>query len=65
MSNATAKWTDAQIDNSLENINLAIGPGRLFAIVGPAGAGKVGIHEYICVVSRQLIENELIKKSKK
>jgi len=41
MSNASAKWTDAQVDNTLENINLTVTPGRLVAIIGPVGAGKV------------------------
>lgn len=41
ISNATAKWTDTQNDNSLENINLIIKPGRLVAIIGHVGAGKV------------------------
>jgi ATP-binding cassette, subfamily C (CFTR/MRP), member 4 len=41
MSNASAKWTNAQIDNTLENINLTVTPGRLVAIIGPVGAGKV------------------------
>lgn len=41
ISNATAKWTDAQIDNSLKNINLNVRPGRLVAVIGPVGSGKV------------------------
>lgn len=41
VNNATAKWTDAQIENSLENINLTVKPGRLVAVIGPVGAGKV------------------------
>lgn len=41
ISNATAKWTDAQTENSLEKINLTVVPGRLVAIIGPVGAGKV------------------------
>lgn len=41
VSNATAKWTSSQSDNSLENINLNVIPGRLVAIIGPVGAGKV------------------------
>lgn len=41
MSNASAKWTDGQIDNTLENINLTVTPGRLVAIIGRVGAGKV------------------------
>lgn len=41
ISNATAKWTDGQNNNSLENINLTVTPGRLVAIIGPVGSGKV------------------------
>lgn len=41
ISNVTAKWTDSQTDNTLENINLTVRPGRLVAIIGPVGAGKV------------------------
>lgn len=41
VSNATAKWSDTQTDNTLENINLTVRPGRLIAIIGPVGAGKV------------------------
>jgi len=41
ISKATAKWTDDQTSNSLENISLAVRPGSLVAIVGTVGAGKV------------------------
>lgn len=41
VSNVTAKWTDSQTDNTLENINLTVRAGRLVAIIGPVGAGKV------------------------
>lgn len=41
VSNATAKWTYNQPDNTLENINLNIEPGRLVAIIGSVGSGKV------------------------
>jgi len=41
ISNASAKWTDIQTCNTLDNINLNIIPGRLVAIIGPVGAGKV------------------------
>lgn len=41
MSNVTAKWTDGQINNSIENINLIVKPEWLLAIIGPVGAGKV------------------------
>lgn len=39
--NASAKWVLNQPDNSLNNINLTVSPGRLVAIIGPVGAGKV------------------------
>lgn len=41
VSNITAKWTDSQTDNTLENINLTVRAGHLVAIIGPVGAGKV------------------------
>jgi len=41
ISNITAKWTDTQTDNTIENINLTVKPGHLIAIIGPVGAGKV------------------------
>jgi len=41
VSNATAKWSDTQTEKTLDNINLTVRPGRLVAIVGPVGAGKV------------------------
>lgn len=46
VSNATAKWTDAQTENCLEDINLTVGSGRLVAIIGPVGAGKVRVERY-------------------
>lgn len=39
--NVTAKWSEYQNSNTLENVNLAIRPGQLVAIIGPVGAGKV------------------------
>lgn len=41
VSNASAKWARDQQENSLNNINLTVKPGRLVAIIGPVGAGKV------------------------
>lgn len=51
VSNATAKWSDNQNDNSLENINFTVKPGQLVAMIGPIGAGKVCVYEY-CIVRR-------------
>jgi len=39
--NASAKWVLNQPDNCLNNINLSVRPGRLVAVIGPVGAGKV------------------------
>lgn len=39
--NVTAKWSEYQNNNTLENVNLTIRPGQLVAIIGPVGAGKV------------------------
>lgn len=41
ISNVSAKWMSDQPENSLSNINLVIRPGRLVAIIGPVGGGKV------------------------
>jgi len=41
ISNAFAKWSDNQSSNTLENINLTVSPGRLVAVIGPVGSGKV------------------------
>lgn len=45
VTNATAKWLDSQTENSLENINLNVIPGRLVGVIGPVGSGKV--HKFI------------------
>jgi len=47
VENATAKWTDNQKSNSLEKINLTIRPGRLLAVIGSVGSGKVKIQNII------------------
>ncbi|XP_001946763.2 multidrug resistance-associated protein 4 [Acyrthosiphon pisum] len=47
ISKATAKWTDNQTRNSLENISLAVRPGSLVAIVGTVGAGKSSLIQAI------------------
>lgn len=50
VNNATAKWTEAQTENSLDNINLTVIPGRLVGVIGPVGSGKVYIHEYFIIL---------------
>lgn len=41
VSKATAKWTNDQLRNTLENIEFTVKPGRLAAVIGRVGAGKV------------------------
>ncbi|XP_060849436.1 ATP-binding cassette sub-family C member 4-like isoform X2 [Rhopalosiphum padi] len=47
VSNVTAKWTESQNDNTLENINLTVKHGHLIAIIGPVGAGKSSLIQAI------------------
>lgn len=44
VTEATAKWDSDQAVNTLENINLAVTPGSLVAVIGSVGAGKVREH---------------------
>ena len=41
MLNASAKWTPNSITDTLFNIKLQVKPGKLCAVIGPVGAGKV------------------------
>jgi len=50
VNNATAKWTEAQTENSLKNINLTVIPGRLVGVIGPVGSGKVYINAYFIIL---------------
>ncbi|XP_012536071.1 multidrug resistance-associated protein 4 isoform X2 [Monomorium pharaonis] len=40
MINITAKWEEGQSENTLENVNLAIEKGKLYAVIGMVGSGK-------------------------
>lgn len=37
----TASWAENAITSTLHNISIQMKPGKLYAIVGPVGAGKV------------------------
>lgn len=39
----TARWTEGQSDNTLEEVNLRVHKGQLIAVVGQVGAGKVSL----------------------
>lgn len=41
MKNITASWTENTIANTLHDINVHMESGKLYAIVGSVGAGKV------------------------
>lgn len=41
IKSGTAKWIGSSNENTLTNINLEVVPGRLVAVIGPVGAGKV------------------------
>ncbi|KAK1124888.1 hypothetical protein K0M31_006238 [Melipona bicolor] len=40
MCNLTAKWEPSQIENTLENVNVEIEKGKMYAIIGMVGTGK-------------------------
>lgn len=41
VSNATARWGAQVSDNTLHHVSLRVVPGKLTAIIGPVGSGKV------------------------
>ncbi|CAH1736107.1 unnamed protein product [Aphis gossypii] len=45
--NTSAKWTEVQNNNTLENINLTVNSGQLVAVIGPIGAGKSSLIQAI------------------
>ncbi|XP_011877742.1 PREDICTED: probable multidrug resistance-associated protein lethal(2)03659 [Vollenhovia emeryi] len=40
MVNVTAKWEERQSENTLENLNLEVEKGKLYAVIGMVGSGK-------------------------
>ncbi|XP_003699290.2 ATP-binding cassette sub-family C member 4 isoform X1 [Megachile rotundata] len=40
MTNFTAKWEPGQSENTLDNLNLEIEKGKIYAVIGMVGAGK-------------------------
>ncbi|XP_039312863.1 multidrug resistance-associated protein 4 isoform X2 [Solenopsis invicta] len=40
MINVTAKWEEKQSENTLDNLNLELEKGKLYAVIGMVGSGK-------------------------
>ncbi|XP_043261450.1 uncharacterized protein LOC122402590 [Colletes gigas] len=40
MRNVSAKWEPGQSENTLENVNLQLEKGKMYAVIGMVGAGK-------------------------
>ncbi|RZC36194.1 multidrug resistance-associated protein, partial [Asbolus verrucosus] len=47
MKNATAKWSEASSENTLNGINVNATPGKLLAVIGPVGSGKSSLFHAI------------------
>jgi ATP-binding cassette subfamily C (CFTR/MRP) protein 4 len=43
IKNVNASWSEKSIANTLHDININVPQKKLYAIVGPVGAGKVSI----------------------
>nr|CAH7729849.1 unnamed protein product [Callosobruchus chinensis] len=43
LTNATAKWSDGSLDNTLSNLNLKVTSNQLLAVIGPVGNGKTSL----------------------
>ncbi|CAH1987634.1 unnamed protein product [Acanthoscelides obtectus] len=43
LTNATAKWSDGSMDNTLTDLNLKVTSGQLLAVIGPVGSGKTSL----------------------
>lgn len=42
--NGSAKWTPDSIADTLIKISLCVRPGKLCAVIGPVGSGKVSVN---------------------
>lgn len=62
MKNVSASWTNSAIVNTLHNINIQIGAGKLYAVVGAVGAGKV--HRYIDMMEIMLFNENVLLSSR-
>nr|CAI5864657.1 unnamed protein product [Callosobruchus analis] len=58
LTNATAKWSDGSLDNTLTNLNLQITYSQLLAVIGPVGSGKTSLL-HVILQELPLIEGSL------
>lgn len=42
--NGSAKWTPGSITDTIIKISLCVKPGKLCAVIGPVGSGKVSVN---------------------
>lgn len=48
LSGVTAKWTESDSDDTtLKNLSLRIRRGKLCAVIGPVGSGKVSHADFV------------------
>ncbi|CAG9863581.1 unnamed protein product [Phyllotreta striolata] len=47
ITNATAKWSEMSIHNTLTDINIKAYPGQLLGVIGPVGSGKSSLFHVI------------------
>lgn len=62
MKNITASWTENTIANTLHDINVQIEPGKLYAIVGSVGAGKV-IYPHIYMYPQKVMSSLFVMQN--
>lgn len=58
MTNVTAKWEVNQSENTLENLNLQVEKGKLYAVIGMVGSGKSSLLSMI-LGEISLVEGEI------
>lgn len=59
IKNVDASWTEKSIANTLHDITVTIPQKKLYAIVGPVGAGKVRkkfLHYTLAISTNQIVD---------
>ncbi|KAH0820773.1 hypothetical protein GEV33_002018 [Tenebrio molitor] len=58
IAEATAKWSETSMENTLSNIKLEINPSQVVAIIGPIGSGKSSLLQ-LCLNELPLISGSV------